>query len=67
LSFDQRPTSIDKFIKEKYLCSLLWLHHLVLGGEFCPLSGTIKRRQLFDPSNALRYCEPLIWMAKNVN
>nr|CAD2206587.1 unnamed protein product [Meloidogyne enterolobii] len=66
LSFDQRPPSIDKFIKEKYLCSLLWVHHLVLGGEFCPISGTIKRRQLFDPSNAFRYCEPLIWMAKNL-
>uniref|UniRef100_A0A915NGI0 Negative elongation factor B n=1 Tax=Meloidogyne floridensis TaxID=298350 RepID=A0A915NGI0_9BILA len=49
------PSFSTMLVQEKYLCSLLWLHHLVLGGEFCPLSGTIKRRQLFDPSNAFRY------------
>uniref|UniRef100_A0A915MJX8 Negative elongation factor B n=1 Tax=Meloidogyne javanica TaxID=6303 RepID=A0A915MJX8_MELJA len=41
LSFDQRPPSIDKFIKEKYLCSLLWLHHLVLGVSNQGSMGTI--------------------------
>uniref|UniRef100_A0A1I8C1P2 Negative elongation factor B n=1 Tax=Meloidogyne hapla TaxID=6305 RepID=A0A1I8C1P2_MELHA len=65
-SFEHRHPSIDKFIKEKYLCSLLWLHNLVLGGEYCPLSGTFKRRQIFEPLNAFRYCEPLLWMAKNL-
>ncbi|KAF7633264.1 hypothetical protein Mgra_00007365 [Meloidogyne graminicola] len=66
LYFKQRPSCIDMFIKEKFLCSLLWFHHLILGGDYCPLSGTIKRKQLFEPLIAFKFSEPLICMNKQL-
>jgi len=60
-----RHPSVDRFLREQPVCALLWLHHLVLvGADLCPLSAS--KRRAFETTNALRYVEPLPWMANKV-
>lgn len=73
-----RHPSVDRFLHTSPLCALLWLHHIVLAGDLCPLGtislsgGTVssvpvKKTRPFEPSNAFKYLKPLMSMEQQVS